>query len=83
MERAHINSWINALDLCFVLTPKYSDQRKRNAAMIVGMYCSSSSISILLIHYFGTDQALRIRVLQEGHSMNTEEGVVKTGLGFG
>jgi len=51
--------------------------------MIVGMYCSSSSISILLIHYFGTDQALRIRVLQEGHSMNTEEGVVKTGLGFG
>jgi hypothetical protein len=26
--------------------------------------------------YFGTDQELRIRVLQEGHWMNTEEGVV-------
>ena len=49
--------------------------------MIVGRYCFiNSSIIILLIHYLGTDQELRIRVLQEGHSMKTEEGVVYTGF---
>jgi hypothetical protein len=30
-----------------------------------------------------TDQELRIRVLQEGHSIKTEEGVVYTGLAGG
>jgi hypothetical protein len=36
-DKAHKSNCMIAFDLCFVVTPKYSDQMKSNAAIIVGM----------------------------------------------